>query len=321
MISERKMDYLLKIAELQSISNAAKELYVSQPALSQLINSLEKTYNTKIFEYKGGRLVPTYTGELILETFQKQKLLENTLHNALDDARESKSGRMSIGISSGRAPMFLSIVLPDFQKTYPNVKLTISTNSLDGFESMVVSGRLDLAFVMNKADVPSEVRQNLVYEPLFDYECLLAAPPEHPVSQEIKNQPDWRLRPPVNLQDFRNETFIQTVTSDRHKSWEQSIYAPYNFHPRCTILLSDETALFDLIQAGLGFGLIQDYVAFSRKKGAFFRLDRDDSKATLCVIRRRDAVLTEAMNHFIQLVKEHTKKRSFFALEQNTALD
>lgn len=312
MISERKMDYLLKIAELKSISNAAKELYVSQPALSQLITSLEKTYNTKIFEYKAGKLVPTYTGELILETFQKQKLLENTLLNALDDARQSKSGRMSIGISSGRAPMFLSIVLPDFQKVYPHVQITINTRSVEGFEGMVASGNLDLAFVMNKADVPTDVSQSLTYEPLFDYDCLLAAPPNHPIAKVAQAQPDWRLRPPVNLQDFQNETFIQTVTSDRHKNWEKSIYVPYNFEPRYTILLSEEAALFDLVQAGLGFALIQDYVAFSRKKGAFFRLDRDDSKATLCVIHRKDAILTEAMKYFIQLVREHTEKGSFF---------
>ncbi len=42
MVNERKIDYLLKIAETQSITRAAKELYVSQSALSQLIASLEK---------------------------------------------------------------------------------------------------------------------------------------------------------------------------------------------------------------------------------------------------------------------------------------
>lgn len=52
MISERKMDYLLKIAELKSISNAAKELYVSQPALSQLITSLEKPTTQKFLNIK-----------------------------------------------------------------------------------------------------------------------------------------------------------------------------------------------------------------------------------------------------------------------------
>ena len=76
MVNERKIDYLLKIAETQSITRAAKELYVSQSALSQLIASLEKTYDTKIFEYKGGHLTPTYTGEMILNTFRQQQLLE-----------------------------------------------------------------------------------------------------------------------------------------------------------------------------------------------------------------------------------------------------
>lgn len=314
MVDERKMDYLLKIAEMQSISAAAKALYVTQPALSQLITSLEKTYNTKIFEYKNRKLFPTYTGELILDTFQKQKLLENELNNALDDARQSKSGRMSIGISSGRAPMFLPVILPDFQKEYPRVQLTINTRSMEGFEAKVASGTLDIAFVMNKADVPTEVRQNLVYDPLFDYECLLAAPPGHSISASAQVQMDWRLRPPVNLSDFQNETFIQTVPLDRHRSWENAIISPYNFHPKSTILLTEEAALFDLVQADLGFALVQDYVAFSHKKGAFFRLDRDDSKATLCVIYRRETILTEAMKYFIRLVKEHTKKGTFFQL-------
>ena len=80
MVNERKIDYLLKIAETQSITRAAKELYVSQSALSQLIASLEKTYDTKIFEYKGGHLTPTYTGEMILNTFRQQQLLEGRLN-------------------------------------------------------------------------------------------------------------------------------------------------------------------------------------------------------------------------------------------------
>lgn len=314
MVSERKMDYLLKIAETRSISSAARELYVSSPALSQLISQLEKLYDTKIFEYKGGKLEPTYTGELILETFQKQKMLENRLQNALDDARQSKSGRMAVGISGGRAPMFLSIVLPDFQKAYPHVSLTFNTRSHEGYESMVAAGKLDMAFVMNRADVPADVKNSLTYEPLFEYECLLAAPPSHPVAALAKDEPDWRLRAPIDLRDFQEETFIHTANSERHESWAKSLYEPYGFYPKHTILLTDEFALFDLVQAGLGFALIQDYVAFSRKKGAFFRLNRDDSKATLCAIYRRDMPLTGAMNHFLDLVREHTRKQSFFKL-------
>lgn len=311
MISERKMDYLLKIAEVQSITHAAKELYVSQPALSQIITSLEKDYGTKIFEYKGGKLIPTFTGELILETFQKQKLLESSLQRALDDARQSKTGRITIGISSGRAPLFLSIILPDFQQKYPNIQLTISTHSYEGFESMISTGKLDIAFVMDKADVPSDVRQSLIYEPLFHYYCLLAAPPTHPIAEIAQKIPDWRLRPPVDLNDFEDQSFIRTITTDRHRSWEEAIYSPYDFHPKNTILLTEEAAVFNLVQAGIGFSLLQDYVAFTHQKGAFFRLNKDNSKASLCVIYRKDTYLSNAMKYFIDLVKEHTEKGSF----------
>ena len=59
MINDRKLDYLLKIAETRSITSAAKALYVSQPALSQFVSSLEKDYDTKIFDYENGKLTPT----------------------------------------------------------------------------------------------------------------------------------------------------------------------------------------------------------------------------------------------------------------------
>lgn len=317
MISERKMEYLLKIAETQSLTQAANELYVTQPALSQLITSLEKTYGTKIFVYKGGKLLPTYTGELILETFKKQKLLESNLMRALDDARHSRTGRIAIGISGGRAPMFLSIVLPDFQKEYPNIELTFNTRADEGFESMICSGKLDLAFVMDKAAVPAEVRSKLSYDPLFEYHCLLAAPPSHPIAEVARQQPDWRLRPGVDLKDFQHERFIMTTRSDRHIEWEQTVFGPYDFSPQNTIMLTEESAVFDLVQADLGFALLQDYVAFSHKRGAFFRLNQDSSKATLCAIYRSDFHLSAAMNYFIDLVKYHTKKGSFFDFNNN----
>ena len=311
MVNERKIDYLLKIAETQSITKAAKELYVSQSALSQLIASLEKTYDTKIFEYKGGHLTPTYTGEMILNTFRQQQLLEGKLNRQLEDVRQSRTGQLSIGISSGRAPMFLSIVLPEFQKEFPNIQLTINTRSTDGFENMVSSGYLDLAFVMDQANVPNEFKQDLIYEPLFDYYCLLAAPPTHPIAQIAAKQPDWRLREPVNLNDFQNETFISAIPTERHKKWEENILKPYDFQPKNMIRLSEEAAIFSLVQAGLGFALLQDYVAFSHHYGAFFRLDHDNSKATLCIIYHKNTALTKAAQYFIELVKKHTALGSF----------
>ena len=49
-MDNKKLEYLLKIAETRSVTEAAKQLFISQPALSQIIGSIEKSYQIKIFE-------------------------------------------------------------------------------------------------------------------------------------------------------------------------------------------------------------------------------------------------------------------------------
>lgn len=122
MVNERKIDYLLKIAETQSITKAAKELYVSQSALSQLIASLEKTYDTKIFEYKGGHLTPTYTGEMILNTFRQQQLLEGKLNRQLEDVRQSRHWTViywNFQRKSSYVPFYRSSRIPERISKHP----------------------------------------------------------------------------------------------------------------------------------------------------------------------------------------------------------
>ncbi len=305
-MNENQYQYLLKIAEKQSITLAARELYISQPALSNLVHSVEKQYGTKIFVTENGRLKLSYSGQLIMDALRQQKDIEDRLRRSLQDVAEERTGQIRIGISSGRAPMFLSHVLPEFRNRYPGIQLLIDTHSAAGFENLVSNSVLDFAFVMNRASVPSKVRERLVYEPILDYYCLLAAPPSHPLVREAQAEPDWRKRRAVDLNEFRGIPFITTVREERHKAWLESILEPYHFQPSYTIVLSEEASVFDLVQADLGFTLVQDYIAFSRQTGSFFRLDRDRSKATLNAIYRRDFQLTEAMRFFIDLLHAHT---------------
>lgn len=305
-MDSKKLEYLLKIAETQSITEAAKQLYLSQPALSQVVNSLEKAYDTKIFERRNGKLVLTYPGELMVQAAKEHQFLENNLKNQIDDAKSLKTGKLRIGLSPGRTLHFLPVILPDFQRDFPNIQLEIDTRANSGFETMVAEGDLDIAFVMDSADIPSRIKSALVYEPLFVYYCLLAAPPSHPIAREADGVFDWRKRPPIDLNRVRNEPFIGTTHSRRNDRWMEGIYQSYGFVPRETILLSEESAIFNLVQAGIGFALIQDHFAFALKHGAFFRLDKDNSATTLCAIYRRDIFLTQTMRCFINLVKEHT---------------
>lgn len=312
-MDSKKLEYLLKIAETRSVTEASKQLFISQPALSQVIGAMEKRYEIKIFEKKEGTLHLTPEGEILVNAARRQFFIEQNLERELSDRKNQISGDINIGLSPSRSLQFLPILLPQMQKEFPQVRIVINTQSSSGFEKMVAYGKLDLAFVMDLVDIDPAVRSELTYEPLFSYSTLLAAPPNHPLAREAAGVFDWRKRRPVSLDEVRDEPFIVSPPRPRYRKWTDMVYNAYDFSPKETVVIPGSTAI-RLVQAGVGFMLTQDSTAFSMKKGAFFRLDKGDFASTLSIIYRKDKYLTKPMRAFISLVKEHNERGTWCSL-------
>lgn len=312
-MDSKKLEYLLKIAETRSVTEASKQLFISQPALSQVIGAMEKRYDIKIFEKKEGSLHLTPEGSILVDAARRQFFIEQNLELELADRRNQISGDISIGLSPSRSLHFLPLLLPQMQKEFPKVRIVINTQSSTGFEKMVAHGKLDFAFVMDLADIDPSIRNELTYEPLFSYNTLLAAPPNHSLAREAAGVFDWRKRRPVSLDEVRDEPFIVSPPRPRYRKWTDLVYKAYDFIPKEAVVISGSTAIH-LVQAGVGFMLTQDSTAFSMKKGAFFRLDKGDFATNLCIIYRRDKYLTKPMRAFIDLVKYHNELGTWCSL-------
>lgn len=303
----QKMRYLLKIAELQSVTEAAKELYISQPALSQIIAYMEREHSIKIFERKDRKLVLTPAGTILIDSIRQELRIEENLKRQLDDVKSEQTGTINIGLSHARAAQFLPVVLPEFTKLYPKIVLNINTNSSLGFETIVVDGKVDFAFVMDTANISPAKKAQLVYEPLFPYCSLLAVPPNHPIAEEANGIFNWTKRPPIDLSRVKDEPFIRLIKNPRNTLLNQSIFNKYGFEPKERIVMTDESMICQLVEAGVGFALIQEHHALARKSGVYFMLDCSDVTSTLCLIYRKDAYLTKPANDFIELIRHHSR--------------
>lgn len=302
----KKLEFLLKVEETRSITEAAKQLFITQPALSQVISSLEKKYDIKIFERKEGGLSITQEGKLLIDTARREVIMEANLRQELDDMKNEKSGVLRVGLSVNRAAMFLPVILPEWRKMYPKVQLRVNTRSGNGFEKQVAEGKLDFAFVMDAAEVAPSVRKELVYEPLFVYRLLLAVPPNHPLAKTTGGIFDWRLRPPVDLNLVKDDPFITNNHEPRFARWLNAVYEAYDFYPNSAVVINGSSQ-FNLVQSGIGCALLQDTIAFAQKRGVFFRLDKGDFATTLCMIRRKDSYVSQSMNAFMELVRENIR--------------
>lgn len=153
--------YVLEIYNEKNITRAAKNLFISQPALSQALKRIENTYDIKIFDEdynltKKGETFVKYAGEI-------DKLVENL-------ERELNINEINIGISQFYGKYTLNNILKTISQINPSLKTHIKEDISKYLEADLARGDIELAFM------PTPIANNLKYNILFNEKLLLAMP-------------------------------------------------------------------------------------------------------------------------------------------------
>jgi DNA-binding transcriptional LysR family regulator len=189
---------------LGSVSRASEALYVSQPAITLQLQALERELGTALFERNGRRLTPTREGQLLYEMAQPLVESLDTLAGSFrEKVRGLDAGELNIAANSSTILYLLPKIVEHFRSQYPDVHLTLhNAASADGTD-LLRSDAVDLA-VGSMLDVPAD----LSYAPVYRFEPLLIAPPDHPLitRRTLKLEdlsPYGLILPPKRLVTYR----------------------------------------------------------------------------------------------------------------------
>lgn len=132
-------------AELESLTEAAKKLYVSQPAISQAIKKLEEELNVKLFiRNKRSSLKLTDAGRDILSLAYKMIDLENKLYQRAYEENHLMGGMIRIASVPLGVSLILSHVLPIFKKQFPEVQIELLEGTPFEVKNMVLNFQADI---------------------------------------------------------------------------------------------------------------------------------------------------------------------------------
>lgn len=140
----RQLRLLVAVGQYGSIQNAAKELQVSQPAATKLIQDLELDFEVKLFERTNRGVIPTAYGEALI---RHGKLILSQVSNAaqeLDDLTEGSSGRVVIGTLLAAAPSLLPGAIDSLMNERPNVAIKVVEGTNDALMPALFSGEIDM---------------------------------------------------------------------------------------------------------------------------------------------------------------------------------
>lgn len=160
-----------------SVSEAARNLNRSQPAISALISNLEDDFGMKLFERKGGRLHPVPEAYYLKEECSELLGRIDSIQRSMRGIKALNSGKLEIASMPGPSVFLLPNLIADFAKGKPNIECALTSRGSDAVFQLVAAQQFDLGisdYFYGKAE-----KTSLVSERIFKFNCFCAIQKDH----------------------------------------------------------------------------------------------------------------------------------------------
>ncbi|MBR5273171.1 MAG: LysR family transcriptional regulator [Clostridia bacterium] len=137
----------VSVYECGSFSSAARELYVTQPAVSQSIKQLESALEVTLFTRDKKKVIPTAEADQLYSMISPALDMIDVAEDNVEKMRHMASGSLSISAGDAVLKYYLLPCLKEFREKYPNINIVVTNKtSTEAFE-LLKSGKIDVAFV------------------------------------------------------------------------------------------------------------------------------------------------------------------------------
>ncbi|PKD45209.1 LysR family transcriptional regulator [Rhodohalobacter barkolensis] len=245
-----QLDVFASVAKNRSFTKAAKELFMSQPAVSIQVKKLQEHFEIDLVEVIGKQLHLTEAG---IELYNSHKKITNELKNldmALTELKGVMKGKLSI-VAVSTAKYFMPYILGEFRNEFPQVQISLKVTDRIEVTSLLKENSCDLAVF---SQLPDEM--SLEYVEFLSNPLVLAASPKHDIANKKNIQ--WK-----ELEEF---DFLIRETGSGTRLVMENLFNQENINPEIVMELSTNEAVKQAIMAGIGISLVSRYSLINEEK-------------------------------------------------------
>ncbi|MBN8494048.1 MAG: LysR family transcriptional regulator [Burkholderiales bacterium] len=239
-ITLRQLRIFEAVARLGSISRAAAELHLTQPAVSMQMKQLESLLGLTLVEQVGKRLTLTQAGTELREHARDIALRVVDLSAAMDQLRGLERGQLRLAVVS-TANYFLPEVIAEFSRHHPGVRISLQVANRESVLAALAANTADLAITGRPPDGADIVAQRFMDNPLG-----VIAPPDHPLVGQGA----------VPLARLARETLVLREPGSGTRAALERHFAAHGLQIRPGCELGTNEALKQAVRAGLGLGMV-----------------------------------------------------------------
>jgi len=299
-ISLRQVRYFLAVAENLSVSGAAKNIGVSQSAVSTAIQGLEDYLGETLFVRNAKGMEPTYEGHQFV--IHAKRILATVVdaRNAVRARTDEVRGQITIGVTSMVAGYYLADLMARHRRVFPNVSVRVIEDERPYIEHLLINGEVDVGILISSS--------------LTNIEALEAETLKRSTNQVwVSANHELAEREQVALADIASEPLI-ILNADEMASRTQNLWRDVGLQPNVVLRTSSVEAVRSLVASGVGISVLPDI--------AYRPWSLEGDRLEACVIGeplptvdiglvwRRGSHLSPLVEHFNGLAREHSHSRS-----------
>ncbi len=186
----------LEAAECGTFSAAGRNLHLSQPAISQKIDSLQKHFGTKLFIRHGRSMRLTEAGQVLKPMAKELIGTAHRLEETMVSLQGEVVGEMTIGCSTASGKYLLPGLIASFRNYYPMVRINVQVTSRNSVLEKLAVGDVALGVSSKWID-----QRDLEYSDFFTDDVILIVPSDHIWASYARIYPDDLLDEPIILRE------------------------------------------------------------------------------------------------------------------------
>lgn len=233
-----------EVSRCGSLTTAAEQLHISQPALSRQISSLEKEVGIDLFIRHSRGLQLTEAGRRLYDYAQRILNYADEAQRVLDEIKNLETGTLTIGASKTIGSYLLPPVIAKFMQQYPGIDLAIEIDNRDTIIKRAANYRYNFALLTGSFNEPG-----FYIETLFNDRVVALTSPQHKVQTNGVS----------DVESLNQEIFILREVGSSTRKISDLILTKHGIQPKKVMELPSIEAIKKTVASGTGITFLSKY--------------------------------------------------------------
>ena len=236
----RKLEIFYRTAKCLNMSQVAKDMYISQPSISQCISEIESEVDAKLFDRIGKKLYLTHEGQIFYEYTRR---ILNIYEEGINVIRSSKSnkGKLVIGASTTIGTYIMPHIIHKFNKKEKDIEISMIIDNKQNIEELILNNKVDIAFIEGTVN-----SKEIILKDIWTDELVFISSINH----------EWNGKKYLDIEDLKNNKFIiredGSGTRQRFEGFLENKDIKFNSY----IELSNLEAILNYVKLNIGVSCV-----------------------------------------------------------------